>query len=321
MPPDDALVKNAGDWRIIGEPLEQPGFAVTQNISGASELFQCLQSPPFNDERWAFRGHSKLSWRLQPTIERLANEQHISPHVERYVEREFKRRAHHYLSDLPRDDDDLEWIALMQHHGAPTRLLDWTRSAYVAAFFAAESADLVDPKPTPLASPKKSEPFVMWAVDWENLRSEALYMLGLSAPDCDKNLSSRENFRKIYRDEQPEGLYLTAPVQPYRMNERLTIQQGLFLCPNHPLIGFERSLKSLLHCANKRSGTNVRSLYKLIIEPSARLDVLGMLNKMNINSATLYPGLDGFARSLRTSTELLSLKDWYKGVLSDFIDT
>ena len=42
---------------------------------------------------------------------------------------------------------------------------------------------------------------------------------------------------------------------------------------------------------------------------------------MNINSATLYPGLDGFAQSLRTSTELLSQKDWYKGVLSDFIDT
>ncbi len=158
-PPDDALVKDAAEWRIISEPLEQPGFAVSKKISNAPELLQCFQSPPFNEERWVFRGHSRLSWRLQPTIERLANEQHISPHVEKYAEREFKRRAHHYISDLPNDEDDLEWVALMQHHGAPTRLLDWTRSAYVAAFFAAESAELVDLKPPPLSTPKPSEPF------------------------------------------------------------------------------------------------------------------------------------------------------------------
>ena len=64
---------------------------------------------------------------------------------------------------------------------------------------------------------------------------------------------------------------------PFRCG--LTIQQGLFLCPNHPLIGFERCLKSLLHRANKRNGASVKWLYKLTIEPSARLDVLEMLNK------------------------------------------
>ncbi len=136
-------------------------------------------------------------------------------------------------------------------------------------------------------------------------------MMGI--PGGDQNLTSRDNFQRIYRGDQPENFYFVAPVQPYRMNERLTIQQGLFFCPNHPLMGFERCLKNLLRCANKRRGVDATLLYKLTIDASARLDVLDALNKMNINSATLYPGLDGFARSPCTGTELLSKKDWYIG--------
>jgi hypothetical protein len=52
----------------------------------------------------------------------------------------FKRKAHQFLHHVPALDDDLQWLALMQHHGAPTRLLDLTWSPYVAAFFALECA-------------------------------------------------------------------------------------------------------------------------------------------------------------------------------------
>jgi hypothetical protein len=150
LPKDNALVPDYPTWKEIrATPIEN--FTIAQNVSSAADLLKCIQSPPFNDDSWAFRGQSKASWRLQPSIERLASEAGITPQVEKYVEREFKRRAHHYISDLPDDEDALEWLALMQHHGAPTRLLDWTRSAYVAAFFAAESAG--------------DAPFAIWAAD------------------------------------------------------------------------------------------------------------------------------------------------------------
>ena len=53
--------------------------------------------------------------------------------------REFRRRAHHYVPDAPAHDDLLEWLALMRHWGAPTRLVDFTYSHYIAAYFAFSS--------------------------------------------------------------------------------------------------------------------------------------------------------------------------------------
>ena len=54
--------------------------------------------------------------------------------------RQFQRRAHHYCKDLPDFDQKLDWLALMQHYGASTRLLDFSHSFYVAAYFAVENA-------------------------------------------------------------------------------------------------------------------------------------------------------------------------------------
>ena len=83
------------------------------------------------------------------------------------------------------------------------------------------------------------------------------------------------------------------PVNPFRLNERLIIQQGVFLCPGDVSIPFEDNLFAVLP-----PGTASPPFYKLKIKHNARSDYLRKLHRMNMNTSTLFPGLDGFARSL-----------------------
>jgi FRG domain len=88
--------------------------------------------------RWHFRGM------LDNWVERAARNWEIPidelPEIEKAMLREFKRA---YPPDenalAPDDNDTVAWLALMQHHGAPTRLLDWTYSPFIAAFFALDN--------------------------------------------------------------------------------------------------------------------------------------------------------------------------------------
>jgi hypothetical protein len=93
---------------------------------------------------WAFRGHQSADWTLQNSLSRQLRR--FCPDEASWRVREsralriFRRKAHIYLDARDAIEDDLRCLAMMQHHGAPTRLLDFTKSPFVAAFFALESA-------------------------------------------------------------------------------------------------------------------------------------------------------------------------------------
>jgi hypothetical protein len=92
-------------------------------------------APYRNDTAWVFRGHSRIEWELVPKAGRLpyslCNDLEMFEH--------WKRRAVEYTSIQPKDDWD--WLAIAQHHGLATRLLDWTSNPLVAAFFAVHEQD------------------------------------------------------------------------------------------------------------------------------------------------------------------------------------
>ncbi|PBC38599.1 hypothetical protein CJ179_39105 [Rhodococcus sp. ACS1] len=100
------------------------------------------RSGPYSS--WAFRGQQNADWEIWTSLSRYLRGFGVNPTVwppqEARIIRIFKRKAHLHLDHVPDDKDTFQWLALIQHYGGPTRLLDFTWSPYVAAFFALESA-------------------------------------------------------------------------------------------------------------------------------------------------------------------------------------
>lgn len=122
--------------------------SVVENWEGVQSWIDPIPEP------WCFRGHGDSTWHLDPSLDRasvrkihfpigvkISGEEKASLRLSAREEEaslilKFKQQAHHYLSKLPADGKILDWLALMQHFGAPTRLLDWTASPFVALYFA-----------------------------------------------------------------------------------------------------------------------------------------------------------------------------------------
>jgi hypothetical protein len=81
--------------------------------------------------RWVFRGHAQ-KYSLIPTVGRSKA---YKPEIERLLLDEFKRAALPHL-DKNRLVNNWDWLAVAQHHGIPTRLLDWTTNPLIACYFA-----------------------------------------------------------------------------------------------------------------------------------------------------------------------------------------
>ncbi len=238
---------------------------------------------------WAFRGQADAKWRLESSLTRYLRQFGAPPEEwlarESKILRTFKRKAHLLIPRTPEDRETLEWFALMQHHGAPTRLLDFTWSPYVAAFFALERA---------------TEDSAIWAVlpgpkGVPNHRgfsiSEILNKLGFDQPQE----GVREHTQRFVPPKPvPESDAIPRVVigEPTLMNQRMTTQAGTFVIPIEDI---EVPVESIV----PRS-----SVFKLrLVTQSLRRETMNRLYNMNINNATLFPGIDGLARSLAFELE------------------
>lgn len=79
---------------------------------------------------FAFRGVSESAWELETSLIRLGGPIDL---LEKHLLRNFRKYAHPHIGD---HDSLWYWLTFAQHHGLPTRLLDWTYSPYVALHFA-----------------------------------------------------------------------------------------------------------------------------------------------------------------------------------------
>ncbi|MBM3775648.1 MAG: FRG domain-containing protein [Acidobacteria bacterium] len=217
---------------------------------------------------WAFRGQSHESWSLFTALSRYFLDFRIDPGVwakqEERILRIFKRKAHQHLDQPPALEDDFHWLAFMQHHGAPTRLLDFTWSPYVAAFFAL-ARSLGDG--------------VVWALNPARISSA-------DSTEMDPRVPG--NFARHFLKGQKPFIWIG---EPHTMNRRLVAQAGTFVIPGV----LDRPMEKILEDYD-----DPESLMAKFILPGDRIRETGLreLYRMNITFATLFPDLDGLARSL-----------------------
>ncbi len=91
-------------------------------------------SAQYTDDIVLFRGQ-RTDWPLEPKIARIKNVPDLFI-AEKDIINDFKRQSIPYLEYEPQSD--LEWMAIGQHYGLPTRLLDWTVNSLTAMWFAVE---------------------------------------------------------------------------------------------------------------------------------------------------------------------------------------
>jgi len=232
-----------------------------------------------------FRGQSKATWGLVPTLPRVLPEGVTAQQaldIEEAALQQFRSTAHLHLAfaSLPADLPGPalpEWWALMQHHHAPTRLLDWTESPYVAAYFAVEK-------------------------DWED--DGAVFMI--HGHHAQASFHTRFGSGTSIKNEQlrdsgaPSAVLLWCP---RKRSDRLVAQQGRFslsvgiLGSHEELIGGE--------CANAEAREPGRTFHKkLVIPKKLKPEFLSRLRLMNIAAHSLFPGIDGLGRSVAEMARL-----------------
>ncbi len=167
-------------------------------------------------EAWVFRGQANSKWQLETSWERSSFFKKYDG-IEMSFLIDFQRGAKNFLNETSIPDNLIEWLALMQHHGAPTRLLDFTRSPFIASYFAFEGVT------------SNTSSIAVWALNLDIVRRAAIHHLASYLP---------EEFKKSHfelSDEIYERLFFTndyeciLPVEPFKMNKRYYLQQSLFI--------------------------------------------------------------------------------------------
>jgi hypothetical protein len=225
-----------------------------------------------------FRGHKCSTWPLEPNIFRygLLNE-------EDEIREQFERRAAQYMTEPP-PVDMWGWYFLMQHYGAPTRLLDWTDSALVGLFFALNS-----PVRPPSIVEEKIEDAAVWMLDpwWLNktvldddvVLSPSHRLAGSYLTRANKQLDEKRNTRIVPRDP--------AAIDPPFIARRIAVQKSRFTIFGHARDGLTRL----------RSEANSR-IVRITVDKERVNRMRADLFTLGLSDTGVYPDLRGLSEEL-----------------------
>ncbi len=212
------------------------------------------------------RGHANETWKLQTSFHREASKNSIT--LPQYLDTIIPE-IHYHMSavqneiiDLRKEEEFGAFLALIQHHGFPTPLLDWTLSPYIAAYFAFNEVN--DQFPA-------SENVKIYIFDYLNWSTSFQQPLNL-------------------RDMTVKYVSVLRPYARY--NPRIVSQQGAVTVTN-----VDDMEEYIISRSNEVGKT---FLYTALLSVKEKPNILRELNLMGINEMTLFPCIDGICRGLKT---------------------
>lgn len=223
---------------------------------------------------WAFRGLSDADYPLQTTLMRLGG---AFGTLERHLLRNFIKYAHR---DVVQVDSLWHWLSVAQHHGLPTRLLDWTYSPLVAMHFLTANSE------------KMGIDGAIWCVNYEEtgkllpgrLRKE---LIAEGAHTLTTELLTKAAPRLEEFDAMASDPFLVF-FEPPSMDDRIVNQFALFSVMSSTTVGLDAWFPA-----------HPETCRKVIVPPEIKREVRDKLDQCNVTERVLFPGLDGLSSWLR----------------------
>jgi len=232
----------------------------SEQINQLSDLIKFLENLE-DPENFLFRGQTKVSWPLLPKIARImGGDCSLKEEIE--IFKTFIKHSHPLMNTQP--ENSLSWMAVAQHHGLPTRLLDWSLNPLVALWYS------VNERPTDM------DDGVLWI--YKPLRDILVNLLDIS--------------------EEPDPFEIDRVYVYYPQHEDLRIraQSGVFTI-------HYRKMKNQKFHPFEDTNIYKDTLTKFLIPAESFEGIRKSLRQCGVHAASLMPDLDGLATYILSKYE------------------
>jgi hypothetical protein len=261
----------------------------TREISTLGQLLDEVTPdvPDPETGRWrdsgVYRGGTDAAWPLLTSLDRLGGTAppHTKRDLEAHVLRNFIRYSRPHFDT--RAESEWELLVAAQHHGVPTRLLDWTYSPLVAAHFATAP------------HPERHCDRCVWRLDWKRVHERfGLPKLALLLQDVERLLGGERTpctpWALFEREDGDARHAFACMIEPPSLDARIVAQSAVFTLTSDTTRSFDDFLEA--HGLGD-------ALTRIIIPSSVVPRLRDQLDLVGMDERRLFPDLDGVAARIR----------------------
>lgn len=231
--------------------------------------------------RRVYRGVSHAEHSLLTSLDRLGMPErppHAKGWLEEHLLRNFYRYSRPYLPVRP--ESHWEFLVVAQHHGLPTRLLDWSHSPLVAAHFAT-------------LQPEREQDRVVWVLDWGRMHDHfGLPPFALLVSELEETLRQRgvESPWSLFNGSAEVREPFACLLEPPALDARIVAQSAAFTFSTDKSSGLDEILQ----------GEGLQDALRRCVIPKEVVNRLrDQLDLCGVDERRLFPDLDGVAAEMR----------------------